>query len=72
MTVITAVSAGAMHVPSATGLTTGADPLLLAAAGYELGFRTVVLQGGEDPYFYRLETNCGWCLPSSGHTRTVQ
>ena len=50
MTAITAVSAGAMPRAERYRLTEE-QILTCCAAGYELGFRTFVLQGGEDPYF---------------------
>ncbi len=51
MTVITAGIRRAMHVPSAT-VSQKEQILSCCATGYELGFRTFVLQGGEDPLFY--------------------
>ena len=35
---------------SGTGFQRG-DPSAVCVTGYDLGFRTFVLQGGEDPYF---------------------
>ena len=49
-TAITAVSAGIIKTPDRYRLTEE-EILDCCKNGYELGFRTFVLQGGEDPYF---------------------
>lgn len=70
MTVITAVSAGAMHVPSATGSRRSRSSPA-ARRGMSL-VPHLCAAGQEKTPILRMKGSAVWCLPSSGHTRTVQ
>lgn len=70
MTVITAVSAGAMHVPSATGSRRSRSSPA-ARRGMSLDSAPLCCRAEKTPIL-RMKGSAVWCLPSSGHTRTVQ
>ena len=70
MTVITAVSAGAMHVPSATGSRRSRSSPA-ARRGMSLDSAPLCCRAEKTPIL-RMKGSATWCLPSSGRTRTAR